>query len=145
VWVDHAATVQRCECSPTGRWGLPQAIDTGYLPDVAASETGTVVVWMSAEERIRAMRRPAGDRWSDPEDLSPTGALVSFPTVAVDADGVILVAWLAHDRRVHMRGGTVADGWSDGTVAGNSHDLPRVTAGDDGLRLCFGEPAVDFS
>jgi hypothetical protein len=145
VWVDHTATVQLCECSPTGRWGLSRAIDTGYLPDVAASETGTVVVWMSAEERIRAMRRRPGDRWSDPEDLSPAGAFVSFPSVSVDADGVILVAWLGHDRRVHMRGGTIVDGWSDGTVAADSQDLPHVTAGADGLRLSFGDPAVDFS
>jgi hypothetical protein len=71
----------------------------GSQPQVATNPDGDAAMVWAAYRRahddivIKAMYRPHGGHWSDPEIVSQRGRTLQTPDVAVDAAGTAIVVW----------------------------------------------------
>jgi len=118
-WPQQVVAVRR---AAGGDWGEERALGRGYAPVVEADARGNVtVVWLQRRQGftdgVLAVRRPAGQGWSDPVRLTRDRGVPGYPDdgedpygaaevdLAVSPRGAAVVAWAwgSDDRDVPWR------------------------------------------
>jgi hypothetical protein len=107
VWtrLDGTDTIQAAVRPASGDWADPDDLSDGSQgaaePDVAIDEAGeAVAVWRrsnGSNDIVQAAVRPAGDEWSDPDDLSASGQNSSSPVVAANVAVGAVAMWYRFD------------------------------------------------
>jgi hypothetical protein len=95
-----------------GTHDAPHDLGLGTIPAVAMAGDGTAVaVWSTfGDVRLRATRRPPGGGWSTPEAIDDPGDVTQLvgaawpaATLAADADGDLVVGWVANSGNYRVR------------------------------------------
>jgi hypothetical protein len=140
-----------------GSWSAPVPLSAALAdgssdsPQVAVDFFGNaVVVWHETDdpppfgnptEVIRAARRPTGGGWSAPEQISPAGHRVNFPSLATDRQGNAVAAWNRFDsgaRQVWAAERPASESWAAAEevfsvpVAQSIGTLPDVAVDEQG-------------
>ncbi|SEB50645.1 PKD domain-containing protein [Nocardioides exalbidus] len=135
--------VQSSTRAPDGDWTVASTIsDAGQsasAPTVAVADDGTATaLWIrsdGASPRIQATSRPQGSGWSIPVNISdPDQNVFGGPAAAVDAAGVVTVAWsqlVGANYRIQVSIRRPDGLWTPGTaisVAGQNGLYPAVAS-----------------
>ncbi|RYB95083.1 PKD domain-containing protein [Nocardioides oleivorans] len=146
VWGRSDGTNYRVQSStraPDGDWTVASTVsDAGQsasAPTVAVDEDGTATaLWIrsdGANARIQASSRPPGSGWSIPVNISdPNQGVFGDPAAAVDAAGVVTVAWsqlVNTNYRTQVSTRRPGGVWTPGTtisVAGQNGLYPSVAS-----------------
>jgi hypothetical protein len=147
---DTGEVVYRTFSTATDTWGIPEVVTTaGAAPGVVASlaalavdSTGTPEVVAADSGGVRAFRRVAG-AWA-PDGAPLSTAAAANPTITVDRQDRVWVAWLESDAvRVASRG---AAGWAAPAVVATGARLGGAT--DQGPSIAVDandQPLVAFT
>lgn len=128
-----------------GDWSAPEDLSLAgegdwWPPRVAIDADGNAIaVWerqILGEDVIRAAILPAGDDWSDPEDLSLAGDNAREPVIAMSAAGTAVAAWAVAGSGIQAAVRSPGGSWSASpeqvSAPGQSAWDPAVTIDSNG-------------
>lgn len=122
-------------------WGVEDyELFSGTRPDVAVDSNGTIwVVYFKSDTDSLYIRHSLYDSttiWSSEEQLTSPGSLTDYPSITIDDEDNIWVAYTAGGQDITVINSTDGSTWSTPkTIIGATHNYPSISQTSNGYGI----------